>query len=44
MRNLLRPHVVSWGARSERFAQRHWHGTVEPSHYLALPAAIAYHR
>jgi isopenicillin-N epimerase len=44
VRDLLRPHVVSWGARSERFTERHWHGTVDPSAYLALPAAIAYHR
>ena len=45
LRDLLRPHVLSWGARSERFAERHGrHGTTDPSAYLALPAAIAFHR
>jgi isopenicillin-N epimerase len=45
LRNVLRPLVVSWGARSERFPERHgWLGTADPSAYLALPAAIAFHR
>ena len=45
LRDLLRPHALSWGARSERFAERHGrHGTTDPSAYLALPAAIAFHR
>lgn len=45
MRDLLRPTVLSWGANAERFAERHGRqGTVDPSAYLALPAAIAFHR
>jgi isopenicillin-N epimerase len=45
VRDTLRPLVVSWGARSERFAERHgWQGTADPAAYLALPAAIAFHR
>ena len=45
LRDLLRPHVISWGAHSERFAERHGRqGTTDPSSYLALPAAIAFHR
>jgi isopenicillin-N epimerase len=45
VRDVLRPHAVSWGAHSERFAERHgWLGTADPSGYLALPAAIAFHR
>ena len=37
--------MISWGARSDRFVERHgWQGTVDPSAYLALPAAIAFHR
>src|SRR4051812_38053672 len=45
LRDLLRPHATSWGARSDRFAERHgWSGTADPSAYLALPAAIAFHR
>jgi isopenicillin-N epimerase len=45
VRDLLRPHVISWGARSTRFTERHgWQGTVDPAAYLALPAAIAFHR
>jgi isopenicillin-N epimerase len=45
LRDLLRPSVISWGARSDRFVERHgWQGTVDPSAYLALPAAIAFHR
>jgi isopenicillin-N epimerase len=44
-RELLRPHVVSWGVHSERFVERHGlQGTSDPSAYLALPAAIAFHR
>ncbi len=45
LRDLLRPHVISWGAHAERFADRHSrHGTTDPAAYLALPAAIAFHR
>ncbi len=45
MRELLRPNVVSWGVHSERFVERHgWQGTSDPSAFLALPAAIAFHR
>ena len=45
LRDLLRPHVISWGAPSERFTERHAsHGTVDPAAYLAVPAAIAFHR
>jgi isopenicillin-N epimerase len=45
VRELLRPHVVSWGARSDTFAERHgWQGTSDPAAFLALPAAIAFHR
>ena len=44
-RDLLRPNVVSWGVHSERFVERHgWQGTSDPSAFLALPAAIAFHR
>ena len=44
LRDLLRPLAISWGARSERFTERHSrHGTTDPSAYLALPAAIAFH-
>ncbi|MGZ8695289.1 MAG: aminotransferase class V-fold PLP-dependent enzyme, partial [Gaiellaceae bacterium] len=45
MRALLRPNVVSWGVHSERFVERHgWQGTDDPSAFLALPAAIGFHR
>jgi len=45
LRERLRPHVVSWGAHAERFAERHgWQGTSDPAAFLALPAAIAFHR
>ena len=45
VREVLRPHVVSWGVHSERFVERHgWLGTDDPSAFLALPAAIAFHR
>ncbi len=44
-RDVLRPNVVSWGVHSERFVERHgWQGTDDPSAFLALPAAIAFHR
>jgi isopenicillin-N epimerase len=45
LRDRLRPAVVSWGVHSGRFVERHgWQGTSDPSAFLALPAAIAFHR
>ena len=44
-RDALRPNVVSWGAQATRFVERHgWQGTGDPSAFLALPAAIEFHR
>lgn len=44
-REALRPHLVSWGAESPDFIERHlWYGTGDPSPYLAVPAALEFHR
>jgi isopenicillin-N epimerase len=44
-REELRPHAVSWLAEAPEFAARHWwYGTGDPSPYLAVPAALEFHR
>jgi isopenicillin-N epimerase len=44
-RAALQPLVISWGARSDRFVERHGRqGTRDPAAYLAVRAAIEFHR
>lgn len=43
VQELLEPLAVSWDAEEEQWADRHrWRGTVDPSPFLAVPAAIAF--